>query len=214
MKKFVYLTFCLIFCLTVIPCFSACEKEIPLSEHVVELRSDIFTGSDETYTVKAGYGFLNGEASKLTVKLAGKYAEDVTYTASVTHNGETYKSTFAYNPVKCSLIAELYVPDFTEKQFVLDIASGSNNAKITLNSIVPENAIDYRTALKNLSTRQSDLVDLYYDDEGNFTADIVLRIIVKDQSPYWYVGLKKGDDLKALLIDGVSGEVLAVREIL
>ena len=42
-----------------------------------------------------------------------------------------------------------------------------------------------------------------------------MRIIVKDGKAYWYAGLSDGKDfLKALLIDGVSGEILATRTVL
>ena len=41
-----------------------------------------------------------------------------------------------------------------------------------------------------------------------------MRIFVKNDSPYWYVGIASGNGkLKALLIDGASGELLAAREI-
>ena len=41
-----------------------------------------------------------------------------------------------------------------------------------------------------------------------------VKVIVKDDKPYWYVGIASGGgNLKALLIDGFSGEVLAIREI-
>ena len=41
-----------------------------------------------------------------------------------------------------------------------------------------------------------------------------MRVIVKDQLPYWYVGFASGNEqLKALLVDGINGEVLAIREI-
>ena len=41
-----------------------------------------------------------------------------------------------------------------------------------------------------------------------------MRIIVKKEKPYWYIGLINQDGTtKALLVDGFSGEVLAIRKI-
>ena len=52
------------------------------------------------------------------------------------------------------------------------------------------------------------------DQDGNFNAELYMRVIVKDQLPYWYVGFASGNEqLKALLVDGINGEVLAIREI-
>ena len=53
----------------------------------------------------------------------------------------------------------------------------------------------------------------YCDEKGNFNAEIALRVLVKDNHPYWYVGLSNTSGTKALLLDGFSGEVLAVKDI-
>jgi hypothetical protein len=41
-----------------------------------------------------------------------------------------------------------------------------------------------------------------------------MRVLVKDNHAYWYIGLCDTEGkLKALLIDGFDGKVLAVRDI-
>ena len=54
-----------------------------------------------------------------------------------------------------------------------------------------------------------------YTKTANYTyfVDEVSKI-VKEKKPYYYVGFASGNDkLKALLIDGLTGKTLAIREI-
>ena len=96
----------------------------------------------------------------------------------------------------------------------MQISSGTDTENVQLKSTVPKNAISYSTALKYLQKNQRELIKTYCDSDGNFKGEICARIVVKDQKPYWYVGLTDKDgNLKALLIDGFNGEVLAIREI-
>ena len=66
-----------------------------------------------------------------------------------------------------------------------------------------------------LSSEQGALIETYKNENGEFSGEISERIIVKNEKPYWYVGLLNGKGgTKALLIDGLNGEILAVREII
>ena len=81
-----------------------------------------------------------------------------------------------------------------------------------MKSTLPKGTISYKKALEYLQKNQSELVKSYYDD-GEFKAEICMRVLVKDNHPYWYIGLTNSTNTKALLIDGFSGEVLAIRDI-
>ena len=84
-----------------------------------------------------------------------------------------------------------------------------------MKSILPENTLTVSQALQSLSEKQNQLIGNYTDENGTFNGEIHARILVKNDHPYWYVGLvNKDKNLKALLIDGINGEVLAIREIL
>ena len=102
---------------------------------------------------------------------------------------------------------------FTEKEFLITISSAGENYSITMKSILPENTISYQTALNCLQKNQPELIKAFSDSEGNFNSEIRLRVIVKNQKSYWFVGFAREDKVKALLVDGATGNVLAVREI-
>ena len=83
-----------------------------------------------------------------------------------------------------------------------------------MKSVVPTNTISYEKALDNLYNNQSHLINAYTDKDGNFNAEIYMRVVVKNDKSFWYIGIANGNNnLKALLIDAVTGEVKAIREI-
>ncbi len=196
----------------------------PLEPYVSQLKSDIFEGSSDSFALKAFYGFCeapleqNGKAEKrvylLTFRLCDVQVSDVNYVVSFTNDGKTYNADFKLSPVHHALTASIEIENFTLKEFTVNISTSSLSESVTLKSIVPQNTISYLQALAFLTKHQPDLVNSLYSN-GNFMAEIHLRLLVKDGKAYWYVGLATDkDNLKALLIDGASGEVLAIREVL
>ena len=118
------------------------------------------------------------------------------------------------DPVKDIVSAMVEIENFNLKEFIVTISFGGERHEILLKSIVPENTISYLTALDHLYNKQSDLIKAFSDENKNFNAEIHIRIVVKNEKPYWYVGIASGNErLKAMLIDGFSGELLAVREV-
>lgn len=221
MKKIIALFLILI---TFSTLFIGCQKQQTLDGYVSQLRSDIFEGSSQNVSLKCTYGFkeqpykndgIKGQTvSLLTFKLLNKETDDVTYTLSMELNGEILKGTFSLNPVSDSVTCELPTEDFNIKEFTVKVSFAGNTENIVMRSIIPENTITYSKALLTLAKSQSVLISHYMSEEGVFLAEIHARILVKDGKAYWYVGIvDKNADTKALLIDGTSGEVLAIREI-
>lgn len=205
---------------------TGCTSKFDLSNFVTELRSDIFEGQGEIYSLRCAYGFTlhNGidERSSdhkvygLTFKLVDRELDTATTTVSFTYNGETLKNTFALNPVTHSMVAFIEVEQgFNLKEFEVTVSSSSNSDKIMLKSIVPTQSLTYKKALDCLNKNQPDLINNYKNDSGGFMATLCARIIVKDGKTFWYIGIKESKvSVKALLIDGTTGEVLAIREVL
>ncbi len=207
-------------------CFSltACNKTNPLYNSVSDLREIIYTGNTENINLKASYGFkespysndakVNARIYSLTFHLMSKENENTTYFLSFDFNNNTYSSQFKLNPVSDTLCATVEVESFNLKEFYITLSYGNERHEILLKSILPENTISYTTALDHLYNEQNSLLKYYTDENGNFNAEIHVRILVKDEKPYWYVGIASGGNrLKALLIDGFTGELLAIREV-
>ncbi len=204
--------------------FSGCAQVNPLYDCVSELRLNLYQGSCENFTLKCGYGFKetpyrnDGEVSKkvyqLTFRLMDKEIDDVTYTVKLVFNGETYSSAFGLDPISDTVTAKLEIENFNLNDFTVILSYGGTDKEIVMTSLVPQGTITYQTALDKLYQKENSLINAYTDQNGNFTAEIYARIIVKDQKPYWYIGFANGNGkLKAMLMDGFSGELLAVREV-
>ena len=224
MKKFKLSIALIVLSLLTLLTFSGCKKTIDLSEYLTELKYQTYVNKDCEYLIKANYGFIednhvtDGKVGKkiniLTFKLLDRQTDNVTYTVSLDFNGVNYKSNFKLSPVSHSLVAVIEVNDFDLTEFEITLSHSSENIKTTLTSILPENTISYKQALTHLHTKQSQLINSYIDQDGHFNGEITARILVKDNHPYWYIGLcDKDGKVKALLIDGFNGEVLAIRQI-
>ena len=222
MKKFLSIFIAVISILSIF--LFGCTKVNPLISAVSELRCDLFEGSGEHFNLKACYGFketpFNNDAKvsekvyALTFRLSDKETDGATYTVSLYFDEKNYKADFKLNPVTDCVTAFIEIDGFNQKEFAVTVSSGGTSENIILSSIVPDGTIDYKTALDYLLSNQSELIKVYTDNDGNFNAEIYARIVVKNGAPYWYVGIASGEgNLKALLIDGFTGETLAIREI-
>ncbi len=216
------LFFCVLFLFTFLP---ACKTQTGLMEHVSELRENIYEGENELYTLKACYGFKenpyardimqNDKIYTLDFTLKGKETDSISRSISISVNGTAYQSKFHLDPVTDTVKASIEIQDFNQKEFQAEIVSSSVKSTVLMKSVLPENTVDGTAALKYLEKNQANLINSYLTEDGTFNANIHLKVLVKDQKPYWYAGITSKDkNLKALLIDGFSGEILAVREVL
>ncbi len=230
MNKFIKVflpIFLLIIVFSFVFTLSACKhrNNNKLSDYLTELRSDIFEGSSENYHVKAAYGFketpfandgiIGARVYSLSFLLVDKEPDDVSRKIVFTFNEEEYRLDLKLNPLTDSITAVTEINDFNVKRFSIKIITASETEEISLDSIVPKSTIESDRALEILVEKQSSLIDVYKNDSGVFTGEISERIIVKNDKPYWYIGLLNGKGgTKALLVDGLNGEILAVREII
>lgn len=220
MKKFTA-----IFFVSLIICFCAmnsyCKKEEGLETYVSEARTLSYVGSSDDFTLKANYGYKENPFEKdgkvgekvyaLTFKLDGISLSPSTYYLSFDYNETQYKDKFTLSASNGYSVS-FEINDFSSKEFEVNIICGSTLQNIKLTSIVPENTLSYTEALNKLKESQSELIGVYYEAE-EFNAEIYARILVKEDKPYWYIAFATKDDLKALLVDGFTGEVLAIRNV-
>ena len=231
MKRFVKLTARVLSAATLIGLmlalgvFAGCKKENGLLEYVSELRSDVFAASSEKYDISAAYGFkeepfLNdgkvGErVYRLNFSLKGAGTDVADRSICMAYKGEEYKSEFKLNPLTGVLSASFEIENFELKEFTASLLSGAENETLCFKSELPEGTLSLSAALTALEKAQPTLIESYKDENGNFTAEIYARVIVKDGAAFWYIGFAEGNGkLKALLVSGATGEVLAVREIM
>lgn len=197
---------------------TGCNKPDPFINSVTELRQNVYEGASENYKLKAAYGYdetLAGDrAYRLTFLLCDKTSSAETYTLTFNSEKLSFTEDFKFSPVTGTLKTSVAIENFTDNEFNVTVSTGGAAETVTLKSLVSGGAIDYKTALVYLKKSQPELIALYNDENGEFNGKVTARILVKNEKPYWYIGLKNQNGaLKALLVDGLSGNVLAVREV-
>lgn len=205
--------------------FSACKKENELLEYVSELRSDVFCCDNECCDISASYGFkeepfindgkVGARVYRLNFSLKGAETDTADRSICMVYKGEEYKSGFKLNPLTGVLSASFEIENFDLKEFTASLLSGAENETLCFKSELPEGTYNLSDALSALEKAQPTLIEGYKNENGVFTAEIYARVIVKNGASFWYFGLAEGNKkLKALLVSGTTGEVLAVREIM
>ena len=218
MKKIIVIFLILCFTLG----FSGCKKENAYLTYISELKQNLYAGTANDISVTAYYGFReepfinDGKAGEKVYGYTFKLdiiPDEIRRAVELKTDNETYSAVFTPDEITSEYKAFIEIKNHFEREFTVTYICGSEQTQITLCSIVPENCISYERALDLLTEKQQSLLNAYSSDNG-FNAEIYMRIFIKNDSPYWYVGIASGHGkLKALLIDGISGELLAVREI-
>lgn len=220
MKKLLILS---ALCLSVSLLF-ACNGQPALMKNVSELVECVWQAESDDYVVKAQYGYCetpyvpDGTVGKLsyglTLRLTPKTAElNAEYRATLTLGETPYEVVFTLDPVRHKLSAVVPTEERPPERFAVKITRAETEDNLELVSQLPEDMLSPAQALEALETNQGDLLNSYRAN-GVFDAEITLRAFVNKDHPYWYVGLVRGEHkVVALLIDGVTGEVLAIREL-
>ena len=223
MKKFSIIF--LILVLSLCAClFCGCEKQDDLEKYISELRTTVYEGESQNYKLSANYGFreyslindgkVGNKTYFLTFKLLDRQLDQQTYYLQWDFEGKQFNQEFKLSPSLHVLCLELEIENLSASSLEVNVGTLDKKEKVVLQNAIPKGTLTYKQALKSLHEKQGDLVNSYYDQKGNFTAEIYQRIIVKEGKAYWYIGFASGNGrLKALLIDGKNGSVLAVREI-
>ncbi len=200
-----------------------CNNQLDLSKYVSQLKSNIYEGSTESYSLKASYGFIEDKTALdgkinttnyyLTVKILNKQIDYSTYTLTFCQENKEYNKKFELNPISNCFSATIFIEPFIADSIEITITS-TKKETVALSSILPKNTISPFVALKKLQEQQPSLIKNYVNENNEFTAEIIERVLVKDGHPYYYVGIVESPtSTKAMLLDGFTGEVLAIRKV-
>ena len=195
--------------------FLGCNSKSQLLSSITDARVDVYSATSENLTLTCNYGYTvnKDKVNYLSFRLNSDPLSEITYTVKITLD-KTYSEVFTLNPVTHTLTAKIYADLESRKSFDAEVSFGSTKINFTLNSILPEKILSIEDALKSLEKTQPSLIENYLDEYKNFTAKLSVRVIVKNNAPYYYVAITDSlGEVKALLLNGITGEVLAVREI-
>ena len=222
-KKFLLMSLLTVGLLT----FSACGKaDLDLSKYVIEQRENLFTASDNMYSVSFSTGRRECEYNfdgivnemvpfgvlTLTRNDNQPLAND-SYTYVVKINEESYTGFLQKNNTNNSYSADLEVNTTGDELINVQISFTGYTFNQDLTNTSSEFNVDSNTALSIATNELKDNInDLLRD---NTSIEVVMKIM-KDHSSvelknyYWYVGIISTDgDTLGVLIDATSGEIIA-----
>ena len=194
-----------------------CKKKEDYNNYVYEYRSAIYCCS-ENENLSAVYGYTYNETTQnrdyiLTFKLNEEDIINKTYSISFSFNDVEYCKDFTLNPVKNRLTLSFYVKDFNLDEFTVSVIVGSDIKTYTLTNSVPKDIKSLDEVLDALFDGEQSFMSSYYDENGVFTAKLICRIIMRDDYPYYYVGVIKDGRIKAFLLDGKTLSFLAIKDV-
>ena len=189
MKKTVILLI-LILVFPLVLSFTSCKNNTDLSKYISDLREDVFIGEGETFTLQAHLGkreepfVQDGKIGlikpRLLIKIVNDFNKDTEVVANLVVNGENHVETFSFNPFANTLTAVFNVDNFAPKTFDITLNFMDKSETITLNSIKPDNTLSLTKALDCLVKEQPTLINDYLNEQGEFTGEIFLRLLVND----------------------------------
>lgn len=202
--------------------FSGCNSDEDLSVYLSEYRNDIFEGESQNYRLNAEYGFKeevfspDGNVGKtiylLIFTLDKDGISDGDYSLSFDYDGKNYKNVFSLSPATDKLQAKFEITGFNEKSFTVNVSIAETSEQVTLSSVLPENIISVKEALSSIKNSTT-VFDSYANGAG-YDMELTARLSVKNGNAYYYIGITdKNSKMKALLVDGKTGEVLARRDV-
>ena len=220
LRKIVAVLFVL-FTLT-LPACSSTDKKM---ENVSELRNEFMAGGDETLTLEVisgqresafkidGTSTPKCEFTVITVT-CDEFDADSVVNYAFTLGENRYDGALNKHPLKNSYSTEL--PFCVSGQLEVKITQGEKEKTVTATSVKKENTISAERALETAQIRLADKFD-ECTTNGKLNGEIFVRYIKNPistaQGYYWYVALcPDAHTVYAVLIDEVSGEVVAVRE--
>lgn len=202
---------------------SSCNRSAELEMYLSQIRTSVYKyqGNDYTVTVFGeeketpfiSDGFVSELKKYVTVKIENFTTSPDEATVVLTYNDVTCSGKFEYNPIngKFTAVMETAVLPTCE-EINLVIKNAGNEQVIVAKNVCDSKVIDYKQALKSVSTKAGGKINKMLDEAGN-SIEIRLRILVEGNRPYYYVSaVEKSGKTLAFLVDGLSGEVLAERE--
>ena len=213
MKKFTSL----ILLAGLLPLLAACKKSPDYFAYVSELRSDLFTASEEEFSLTVAcisreYPYINdGIKAPLSdvveITLEGDASEYSVYILGE----ESFGGDMSFRNTRGDFYYSQGVKSFPQGSVSLRVEWEDESREIVATSVKTEHTLTPEKALDlALETEQETLKRMTAD--GGFRGEFYVRLLRRDKN-YYYVGIvdTKGKMI-SLLLDSESGQVLARHE--
>lgn len=202
---------------------SSCKNSIDLTVYVSELRSGIYEGTADGYTVSVSVeeredpfildGFVGAIKKVLTVKLEAVNNSIDDASITLNYDGYSASGSFVYSPLNGKYVAEIFVDKLPNSPLINgSLKSGDKSCSLELKSKVLSGNLSYNEILEKIKEQQGKRVDELFNNNSVCT-EIHIRIICEKTKNYYYVGFtEKSGKTYAYLVDAKTGEILAEKQ--
>ena len=213
MKKFSFL----LLLTGLVPLLASCKQNPDYFSHVSELRSDLFTASEEEFSLTVAcitreHPYNNdGIKATLTdvveITLEGEADEYRVYLLG----GEQIGGEMSFRNTRGDFYFSQGVKSFPKTSVTLRVEWEDEQREIVATSVKTENTLSPEKALSRALTNEKATLERM-SANGSFQGEFDVRLLRRDKN-YYYVGIVDRDgNMISLLLDSESGEVLARHE--
>ncbi len=203
-------------------CLTSCQKQTDLTKYISEYRKNIFYGENENYKITAT--LTERETPYCNDGLCGNISPifEVCVSTQLRENGQilsfdikgvNYSGELSFDNLKQCY---KYSQTFTESlpaNIDFKIISQNFESVVSSKAVLPDNAISTDKILSIAMENYPDKVNALLSN-GVFQGEIQIRLIYEDENCYYYVGIvDKNKEINALLINAISGKVIATKTI-
>ena len=213
MKKIVLLlSFLSIFCL------SSCKEKFSYEGIISQLRqTSLFYENDEFSIIahpekcenpQVDDGAIGTIENRICFKLQLKTKTYENCKLEFSINGKTYKANFNYQPLSKFLYCTVLVEFLPIQNLYLKIDLDDKNIGVNLFSLKNNTTLTHQKIIENLFVSDEFVKEFITNQNG----ELKMRFIDNDGYDYWYLGFVDAKKTTSYLIDGESGEVLAIKQ--
>ena len=202
---------------------SSCASATTLSMYVSQRRTGVYSGSKDGYTVTVYAeeretpfitdGYVGEIKSYLVIRLE-KQGEAINDAGIfITYDDVLVDTSFTFNPINGKYTVEQQVDRLPiSKTLNVEISDEDKRVEIALESAVLNGILDVNQALKCVQNYDKQVINALFKN-GQAGAEIRVRLLCGDGRNYYYVGFANSKKTIAYLVDALSGEVLAKKDI-
>ncbi|MBR2989295.1 MAG: hypothetical protein IKC64_06210 [Clostridia bacterium] len=207
------LPFCLICVFFALGCSGELERNY---NRISEIRDELMVGNGSNFSVEVISGVrenpfvIDGKSSGkrdfTVVTVKGEFSPDKPVQYSLTYNGIKYDGTLDKHPLKNSYSTELNV--VIKGEVEITVYHADKSEKVSAKSVKRDDTITCERALEIARTKLGKRMN-----DGELYIRYIVNPISTAQGYYYYVAVcPDEDEVYAVLIDEINGQIVAVRE--
>ncbi len=211
---------CIILFSALILSFVSCSGKDDFStQNVSQLRENVFVYENDDFFAeafaeyrekeKADDGFVGERKNFMIFRLRFKKKSFQSASIKFETDGIKYENDFGFSPSSSYVSCETEVSSFPKSSFFAALDIDGNEHTVEFVSVKNEGTLGCEKAIKECETKEKDRISEFIKDKNY---EIRVRLIENGGFNFYFVGYITENSSVSFLLDGITGEVLAVKE--